>query len=148
PEHQITMQNISPLPWEPEFLKALKLIPSPYHRYYYKTKEILQNELNEFQDGKTRAEVVKKLEDDLFELYKNPDLNVKPPQLEKRGGAYYSDTACNLISSIYNDKGDVQTLNIRNDGAITGLPNDTIVEINCIVTKNGPVPLAVGELPY
>lgn len=148
PDNQVTMKNIIPLPWEKEFIKALRLIPSPYHRYYYKTSEILENELEEFKHGRTRAEVVKQLEDELFELYKNPDLDIKPPQLEKRGGAYYSDAACNLISSIYNDKGDVQTLNTRNEGAITSLPHDTVVEINCIVTRQGPVPLPIGELPY
>ncbi|MEI3598195.1 MULTISPECIES: 6-phospho-beta-glucosidase [unclassified Oceanobacillus] len=147
-ENQLTMKNIIPLPWENEFIKALKIVPSPYHRYYYKTKEILQNELEGFRGGKTRAEVVKQLEDELFELYNDPNLNVKPPQLEKRGGAYYSDAACNLISSIYNDRCDVQTLNVLNQGAITNLPNDTVVEVNCMVTKQGPVPLTVGELPH
>ncbi|MCM3763654.1 6-phospho-beta-glucosidase [Neobacillus niacini] len=147
PEKQITMRNIAPLPWLPEFQKSLGVVLCPYHRYYYKTKEILEEELESFKTGKTRAEVVKRLEAELFELYKNPDLNIKPPQLEKRGGAYYSDAACNLISSIYNDKGDIQTLNVRNDGAITGIPAESAVEVNCFVTKDGPVPIAVGELP-
>lgn len=147
PENQLTMKNIIPIPWDADFIKALKLIPSPYHRYYYKTKDILQNELEEFNKGRTRAEVVKELENDLFDLYQDSNLNIKPPQLEKRGGAYYSDVACNLINSIYNDKGDVQTLNVLNNGAISNLPNDTVVEINCIVNKQGPTPLAVGELP-
>lgn len=147
PEKQISMQNIAPLPWDPSFLQSLRLVPCPYHRYYYKTKEILEEELISFEKGSTRAEVVKKLEGELFELYKNPNLTIKPPQLEKRGGAYYSDAACNLIASIYNDKRDIQTLNIKNNGAISDLPNESAVEINCIVTKNGPIPLAVGELP-
>lgn len=147
PEKQISMQNIAPLPWDPAFLQSLRLVPCPYHRYYYKTKEILEEELISFEKGTTRAEVVKKLEGELFELYKDPNLNIKPPQLEKRGGAYYSDAACNLIASIYNDKRDIQTLNVKNNGAITDLPNESAVEINCIVTKNGPIPLAVGELP-
>ncbi|GEN29959.1 6-phospho-beta-glucosidase [Cerasibacillus quisquiliarum] len=148
PKKQPTMQNITPLPWETSFIRGLQLIPSPYHRYYYKTSTILHKQLTEFNKGITRAEVVKRLEEDLFNLYKNPDLNIKPPQLEKRGGAYYSDVACNLISSIYNDKGDIQTLNVENNGAISNLPNDTVVEVNCVVTKNGPTPLAVGSLPY
>lgn len=147
PENQISMQNIAPLPWNPEFLKALGVIPNPYHRYYYKTKEILNKELEEFQTGTTRAEVVKRLEEDLFELYRDPQLSVKPPQLEKRGGAYYSDAACNLISSIYNDKGDIQTLNVRNNGSIIDLPAESAVEVNCIVTKEGPVPVTIGQLP-
>ncbi|WP_374483501.1 family 4 glycosyl hydrolase, partial [Klebsiella pneumoniae] len=42
-------------------------------------------------------QVVQKVEKQLFELYKNPDLNVKPKELEQRGGAYYSDAACEVI---------------------------------------------------
>ena len=52
-----------------------------------------------------------------------------------------------MISSIYNDKGDIQTLNVRNNGAITDLPDDAVVEVNCVVTKQGPIPLTVGSLP-
>jgi 6-phospho-beta-glucosidase len=141
------MRNIAPIPWQPDFLEALGVILCPYHRYYYKTNEILAEELLAFQSGTTRAEVVKALEAELFELYKNPNLESKPPQLEKRGGAYYSDAACNLISSIHNDKGDIQTLNVKNNGAISSLPNESAVEVNCVVTKQGPVPLTVGELP-
>ncbi|GAA0424142.1 hypothetical protein GCM10008934_12810 [Virgibacillus salarius] len=147
PENQLSMKNITPIPWEEEFLKGLGMIPSPYHRYYYKTGEILEKELEEYRQGKTRAEVVKELENQLFELYKDTSLNIKPPQLEQRGGAYYSNVACDLISSIHNDKGDIQTLNVINNGAISNLPNDTVVEVNCVVTKNGPIPLTVGALP-
>lgn len=147
PEQQFSMKNIAPIPWEPAFIKALGFIPSPYHRYFYKTKEILQKQLEEFKRGTIRAEVVKELEKGLFDLYRDENLAIKPPQLEKRGGAYYSDVACNLISSIYNDKGDIQTLNVRNNGAITDLPDDAVVEVNCVVTKQGPIPLTVGSLP-
>lgn len=47
--------------------------------------------------------------------------NVTPPQLEKRGGAYYSDAACRLINSIYNNKCDIQPVDTRNNGAIEGM---------------------------
>lgn len=147
PAIQMTMKNIAPLPWNPRFLKSLGVVPCPYHRYYYKTKEILDEELEAFQSGKTRAEIVKKLEEDLFDLYKDEKLDIKPPQLEKRGGAYYSDAACNVISSIYNDKKDIQVLNVQNKGAITEIDYDSAVEVSCIVTKNGPVPMTMGKLP-
>ncbi|PGM55898.1 6-phospho-beta-glucosidase [Bacillus sp. AFS053548] len=147
PEIQMTMKNIAPLPWQKEFLMSLGVLPCPYHRYYYKTKQILDEELESFKTGTTRAEVVKKLEEDLFELYKDDNLAIKPPQLEKRGGAYYSDAACSLITSIYNDKKDIQVLNVQNNGSIQGIPNESAVEVNCIVTKQGPIPISVGELP-
>ncbi|PGY05737.1 6-phospho-beta-glucosidase [Bacillus cereus] len=147
PAIQMSMKNIAPLPWNPRFLKSLGVVPCPYHRYYYKTKNILDEELEAFKSGKTRAEIVKKLEEDLFELYKDEKLDMKPPQLEKRGGAYYSDAACNVISSIYNDKKEIQVLNIQNKGAINEVDYDSAVEVSCIVTKNGPVPLTMGKLP-
>ncbi|MGG5794464.1 6-phospho-beta-glucosidase [Bacillus nitratireducens] len=147
PEIQMTMKNIAPLPWNPRFLKSLGVVPCPYHRYYYKTKNILEEELEAFKSGKTRAEIVKKLEEDLFDLYKDEKLDIKPPQLEKRGGAYYSDAACNVISSIYNDKKDIQVLNVQNKGSITEIDYDSAVEVSCIVTKNGPVPITMGKLP-
>jgi 6-phospho-beta-glucosidase len=143
----IDVKNIPDLGWEPDFIKALGVLPCPYHRYYYQTQKMLEEELEAVKKEGVRAEVVKKLEADLFELYKDPNLNVKPPQLEKRGGAYYSDAACNLIASIYNDRRDIQTVNVRNNGTIAGIPDDSAVEVNCVITKDGPQPIHVGALP-
>ncbi|MED4227757.1 6-phospho-beta-glucosidase [Neobacillus cucumis] len=147
PENALSMKNIAAVGWEPEFLRALNAIPCGYHRYYFKTKEMLEEELEAAATNGTRAEVVKQVEKELFELYKNPELAIKPPQLEKRGGAYYSDAACNLINSIYNDKRDIQPVNTRNNGAIASIPDDSAVEVNCIITKEGPKPVSVGDLP-
>ncbi|MDU7904336.1 MAG: 6-phospho-beta-glucosidase, partial [Peptostreptococcaceae bacterium] len=145
---EMSMRNIkSTAPFNPRFIKSLGAIPCPYHRYYYKTKDMLEHELKEFEKGQTRAEVVKALENDLFELYKDENLDIKPPQLEKRGGAYYSDAACNLISSIYNDKRDIQVVNTINNGAIRNFKDNQAVEVSSVITKNGPKPLSIGYLP-
>ncbi|MDM5327489.1 6-phospho-beta-glucosidase [Neobacillus sp. CF12] len=147
PENALTMKNISGLSWEPDFIRGLGVIPCGYHRYYYKTDEMLQEEVEKAETEGTRAEVVQKLETELFELYKDPTLDIKPPQLEKRGGAYYSDAACSLINSIYNDKRDIQPVNTRNNGAIASIPDDSAVEVNSVITKDGPKPISVGDLP-
>ncbi|MFJ5762321.1 6-phospho-beta-glucosidase [Neobacillus sp. NPDC093182] len=147
PDNALTMKNISGLSWEPDFIRGLGVIPCGYHRYYYKTDEMLQEELEKAEAEGTRAEVVQRLENELFELYKDETLDIKPPQLEKRGGAYYSDAACSLISSIYNDKRDIQPVNTRNNGAIASIPDDSAVEVNCVITKEGPKPISVGDLP-
>lgn len=141
------VKNIQGFGWEPEFLRALNALPCPYHNYYYKTREMYEKIKEEAETVGTRGEVVKKIEKELFEIYKDPELDVKPPQLEKRGGAYYSDAAVRLISSIYNDKRDIQPVNTRNNGAIVSIPNDSAVEISCVITKDGPKPLAIGDLP-
>ncbi len=144
---KITMSNIPPVEWEPEFLKALKILPCPYHRYYYKTAEMVEEAVEEYKHNGTRAEKVKAMEGELFEIYKNIELAEKPKQLESRGGAYYSDAACSLINSIYNNKGDLQTVNTMNNGAISDLPDESAIEITCKITDKGPIPVPVGELP-
>lgn len=146
-ETKMTMQNIASLDWEPEFIQALQALPCPYHRYYYKTSEMLEEEKQSAMENGCRGEVVKKLEAELFELYQDPNLNIKPPQLEKRGGAYYSDAACSLMTSIYNNKCDIQPVNVQNNGAIASIPDESAVEINCVITKDGPKPIAIGDLP-
>jgi len=147
PENSMSMKNIKAIDWEPDFLRGLNAIPCPYHRYYYKTSEMLEEEMRAANEEGTRAEVVKQVENELFELYKDQNLAIKPPQLEQRGGAYYSDAACNLINSIYNDRRDIQPVNTRNNGAIAHIADDSAVEVNCIITKEGPKPISVGELP-
>ncbi|MGY0692476.1 6-phospho-beta-glucosidase [Virgibacillus sp. FSP13] len=143
----MTMKNIVDLGWEPDFIKGLGVLPCPYHRYYYQTSKMLEEEQKDDAEKGTRAQVVQQLEKDLFQLYRDPNLAIKPPQLEERGGAYYSDAACSLINSIYNDKHDIQPVNTRNNGAIASIPNDSAVEISCVITKEGPKPISVGDLP-
>ena len=139
----LTMKNISDLKWPKEFLDALGMVPCPYHRYYYMTDRLLKEEKEASETIGRRAEQVKKIEEKLFEIYKNTELNTKPVELEKRGGAYYSDAAVSLISAIYNDKKDIHTVNIKNNGTIKGIPDDSVIEVNCIVDKRGATPLAL-----
>ena len=143
----MTMKNIMPVSYEPEFIKALGVLPCPYHSYYYRKEQQLGEELEQLKNGEIRAMKVKEIEEDLFKLYKDVNLSEKPAQLEKRGGAYYSDAACSLIESIYTDRKDIQTVNVRNNGAIADIDKDSAVELSCVITKNGPVPLTIGELP-
>ncbi|WP_404455363.1 6-phospho-beta-glucosidase [Oceanobacillus kapialis] len=147
PENTSFVKNIEGLGWEPEFIRALNVLTCPYHQYYYKRGEMVEKELKNFEDGTTRAEVVKQLEAELFELYSDPNLSIKPPQLEERGGAYYSDAAVRLISSIYNDKRDIQAVNTRNNGSIASIPDESAVEVSCVITKEGPKPIVNGDLP-
>lgn len=146
-EDQTEMKNIMVIPWSKELIRGLKSIPCPYLSYYFFTKEQLEHQMELFQKNNVRAEFVKGVEEELFTLYREESLHEKPKQLEQRGGAFYSDAACNLISSIYNDKGDIQYVNTVNGSALSNFPEDTVVEIASRITKNGPVPVPAGEIP-
>ena len=128
-----------------EQVKDLGILPCPYHRYYYITDDMLKDELEEYKKGETRAEVVKRTEAELFELYKDPSLDYKPEQLTKRGGTHYSDAACELIASILNDKKTNMVVSTKNNGAIHDLPYESIVEVSSIITSSGPQPINWGN---
>lgn len=145
----LTMKNIPDLKWDGDFLQALGMLPCPYHRYYYMTDHIVAEEQAAAAIGGpgTRAEQVQAVENKLFTLYQDEALTEKPRELENRGGAYYSEAAVSLISAIYNNKREVHTVNTANAGAIDWLPDDSVVEINCTIGKDGATPLSVGALP-
>lgn len=143
--YSLSMNNITDLKWDKEFLKALGMVPCPYHRYFYMNDRMVEDEITASNGDGTRAEVVKKVEDRLFELYKDENLNEKPKELEKRGGAYYSDAAVSLISAIYNNKREVHVVNVRNEGTISTLPKDVVIETNCLVDSRGATPLGVKD---
>lgn len=142
-----SLKNIVDIPWSPEFLKSYGYLGIGYLRYYLQKQQMLEHCQEDASKGQCRAQVVKKVEKELFEKYKDVNLDVKPKELEQRGGAYYSDAACNLISSLYNDKGDIQVVDTLNNGAISNLPDDVVVEVSSIITKDGPKPISVGALP-
>ena len=83
----IRAKNIIDLGWEKEFIKALGILPCPYHRYYFQTEKMLAEEQEQARKTGTRAEVVQKVEAELFEKYKDPKLAAKPPELEQSAAA-------------------------------------------------------------
>ncbi|HBE6262739.1 6-phospho-beta-glucosidase [Escherichia coli] len=135
-----TVKNIDSLTFNPNLIRALNLLPCAYLRYYFKHKEMLAIEMGEFYKNGVRAQVVQALEKKLFELYKDPELNTKPEELDLRGGAYYSDAACAVINAIYNDTQTEHYVNIPHKGSVKNIPEDWTVEMTCILGNNGVTP--------
>ncbi|MDU4436691.1 MAG: 6-phospho-beta-glucosidase, partial [Pluralibacter gergoviae] len=135
-----TVKNIFDMPFSEGLIRSLNLLPCSYLLYYFKQKEMLAIEMGEYYKGGARAQVVQKVEKQLFELYKDPDLKVKPKELEMRGGAYYSDAACEVINAIYNDKQAEHYVNVPHHGHIDNIPADWAVEMTCIVGRDGAKP--------
>ncbi|HEY1126832.1 MAG TPA: 6-phospho-beta-glucosidase, partial [Actinomycetota bacterium] len=120
-----------------ELIGALGAIPSYYLHYYYLTDEVIERQRTE----RTRAEEVMDIEAGLLELYRDPDLAEKPELLERRGGAFYSEAAAQLIASLHEGTGDLQVVNVRNDGALPDLPDDAVVEILARIDRDGAHPI-------
>jgi 6-phospho-beta-glucosidase len=127
-----------------ELVRTLGVMPTYYLQYYYDHPRKLAEAK---ASTKSRGEVVLEVEKELFEKYKDPSQVVKPPELNQRGGALYSEAAIRLILSLLLDRRDVQIVVTRNNGAIPDLPEDASVEVPCVVGAHGVTPLNMGHLP-
>ena len=144
-DDRTNMANVHNETYISDHLEAMNCIPFSYHRYYFLYEDMLAKQLDDYRNHATRAESVREVEEELFELYKDPALHEMPELLKKRGGAYYSDAACETIYNIYNNTGNLMVVNTANKGAVSCLPYDSIVEISSMVTASGASPLVWGD---
>ncbi|WP_435743955.1 6-phospho-beta-glucosidase [Microbacterium sp. PMB16] len=109
----------------PALLAQLGVIPSYYLRYYYAHDEVLHEQLH----NATRAQEVRAIEQELLGLYADPSVDTKPAILEKRGGAFYSEAAIELLIAIRGETNVPRVVNLRNDGVLPFLPDDHVIEV-------------------
>jgi 6-phospho-beta-glucosidase len=123
--------------------QRLGAIPSYYLRYFYNFDGVLNRQLT----GHTRADEVIDIEARLLEMYRDPTLTEKPSLLADRGGAFYSEAAAQLLEALHTGSGEVQVVDLRNDGAIAELPAGAVVEIPARIDHDGAHPLPQRPLP-
>jgi len=124
-------------------LSLLGMVPSYYLRYYYAHDDVLREQ----EGARTRADAVQDVERALLDLYADPAQETKPEALSKRGGAFYSEAAVDLIASLRSDRQDVQVVNLRNDGVLPFLPDDHVIEVPAVVGASGVAALPAAPLP-
>ncbi|GAA1231505.1 6-phospho-beta-glucosidase [Streptomyces rhizosphaericus] len=120
----------------------LGVVPSYYLRYYYQHDAVVR----ELRSKPSRAAEVAAIERELLEMYGDPALDEKPELLGKRGGAFYSEAAVDLTSSLLGDTGEVRIVNTFNDGTLPFLPDDAVIEVPAAVNAQGAKPLPVRPL--
>lgn len=130
--------------WDPRTIEVLGMIPNYYLQYYYYTHRKLAEQE---RWPPSRAEQVMEIEAELLRQYADPHLTEPPPGLMKRGGAYYSTLATQLLDAHHNDRGEVHIVNVRHAGAVAGWPADWVLEMPCRVDRAGVHPLPAQPLP-
>ena len=128
--------------WSQESISQLGAIPNYYLLYYYETQKWLRFQMN----APTRASVVMEIEKSLLLRYQDKELTNKPEELMKRGGAYYSDSAAQLMTDIATDSGAIHIVNTRNMGAVPGMDVQQVMEMPCMVNSTGAHPIPVQAM--
>jgi len=136
-------------------VRRLGMIPSYYLRYYYQHDAVVA----ELRDApRTRAQAVMEVEAELLELYGDPTLDTKPEILAKRGGAFYSEAAVDLLVALTGSGSPgsaatsgnpapspsaPQVVNVTNGDTLPFLPADAVIEVPAAISPAGAVPLPV-----
>ena len=119
--------------WTQSSIDLLQAIPNYYLSYYYSEKAWIDYQAS----NPTRASEVMKIEEILIEKFKDETLVTKPDELMQRGGAYYSDSAAELMADIYNNAGTTHIVNTLNNGAVPEFPDSAVMEIPAVITAKG-----------
>jgi 6-phospho-beta-glucosidase len=127
-------------------IRDLGVVPSYYLHYFYNHDAAVAAA----RGGPSRGAQVAEIEQRLLDMYRDPSVDTKPDLLGQRGGAYYSEAAINLLASLTADRGDVQVVNLRNDGTLPFLPDDAVIEVPATIGADGAraEPVAAVEPLY
>jgi 6-phospho-beta-glucosidase len=154
--------------FEAEELQRLRLLPTEYVYYYYRTGRAFENIR---RAGQSRGQVIERLNRQLFADLKQPGADqvaVYERYLAARNAGYmqiesgapaplerspwaeltgYDKIALATVRGIHFNRGDIIPLNVPNRGNLPFLEPGDVIEAPCVVTGNGAHALHVGPVP-
>ena len=151
-----------------DWLQSLGAIPNEYLHYYYFNREAVRAYQ---QAEKTRGAFLADQQARFYEEMKRPDaaaLTAWDRTRAEREATYmsenretagagerdaddlsggYEKVALALMRAIARDERTTLILNVRNQGTLSVLDEDAVIEVPCLVDANGAHPVAVAPLP-
>ncbi|MFE9443915.1 6-phospho-beta-glucosidase [Streptomyces sp. NPDC006602] len=151
-----------------DWLQSLGAIPNEYLHYYYFNREAVRSYQ---QAEKTRGAFLADQQARFYEEMKRPEaaaLTVWDRTRAEREATYmsenretagagerdaddlsggYEKVALALMRAIARDERTTLILNVRNQGTLSVLDADAVIEVPCLVDANGAHPVAVAPLP-
>jgi 6-phospho-beta-glucosidase len=110
----------------PDLVRRLGVVPSYYLHYFWDHDDLVEHA----RTHESRAEEVQAIESELLRLYADESVADKPELLSRRGGAFYSEAAVELLASLLGRSGnDRHVVNVRNRGTLSFLADDAVVEV-------------------
>ncbi|MCU1491168.1 MAG: 6-phospho-beta-glucosidase [Acidimicrobiaceae bacterium] len=127
----------------PALVRRLGTVPSYYLHYYYEHDKVVEHELT----NPSRAEEVAEIEQELLRQYADESLTTKPELLSRRGGAFYSEAAVELLASLFGSSANNRhVVNLRNRGTLSFLADEAVVEVSATVTPEGATAVSLPQL--
>jgi 6-phospho-beta-glucosidase len=129
---------------ETTLISALQAIPSPYLSYYYRRDEIIKL-LQQYP--KTRAEEVMDINRGLLAEYRALRYTKWHELIQRRGGYLLGVVTARLLADLLGaNSGHIHIICTRNNQAIKGIPDTTVVEIPVRIVNGIPIPTQAMEI--
>ena len=125
-------------------IRLLQAYPISYVDYFYHRGRTVEKQPS---GARTRAQEIESIEQEVLAEAASPETVEKPKALSRRGGGGYAGITFAVMKAIVNDTGEELTANVPNNGSITGIEDDAVVEVLCRIDRGGAHPLAVGPIP-
>ena len=136
-------------PWARRWLElavAMDSLPASYMKYYFFEDE-MRRELQ--AKSTTRAQDILREVPSYWAHYAEQRREEKPelrPELS-RGGIFELEIAVDVMDSFFNDKNEVWPTNVVGRGSVADFADDVVVEVPCVVGRDGARPIAGHRLP-
>lgn len=127
-----------------ELGRALGVLVNSYVKYYYWHSEVV-SELR--AKGRTRAQEIMSMLPDFYAQVEAESRKPDPDPSRERGGGEHGEFAVDVICAIARDERRRLIVNTCNRGSIATLEADAVVETPCLIGRDGPTPLVMGEIP-
>jgi 6-phospho-beta-glucosidase len=151
-----------------EWLRSIGMIPNEYLYYY----DFSNDALTGMQAGRIRAEFLSRQQDAFYGASGSDAeaLQSWEATLAEREGSYmeeawtgrddelrgvaaardtggYGRLSLDLVDALNGDRPEVMILNVANRSSLPFLDESAVVEVPCVVSRGGVVPVAIGSVP-
>ena len=149
-----------------QWLRALGAIPNEYLHYYYFAREVLAADTGPgrgatlldqqevfYASAEQRPDVAHRLWNaalqDREETYfadNRRAVGAGPRTIDDMDGGGYTGVALAVMRAISRDEPAQMIVNVRNEGAVPGIADESVVEVPCVVDGRGAHPHTTGAL--
>lgn len=152
----------------PGWLRSVGMIPNEYLYYYYYAAETLAS----MRAGRVRAEYLKSQQEVFYagggspaealaawqhalseresrymeEAWRGRDSQMAEIVADRPPGGY-GGLALGLVDALLSDRPEIIILDVANRSSLPFLDSEAVVEVPCVVSSGGIVPVAIGDVP-
>ncbi|MFD1146290.1 family 4 glycosyl hydrolase [Saccharothrix hoggarensis] len=130
-----------------EWLRALGVIPNEYLHYYYSTREALGDNRGAFLLAQQQRFYDGQVDWETTRLEREATYMAEERERDSLEGGGYEHVAMSLMRAIADNEKATLILNVPNNGTLSTLDDDAVVEVPCEVDATGARPLPVSPLP-